>query len=284
MVRPQHTSGGDIQATAPILYESHAHTVLCRHAVGSADAYCERAIRVGLSGIVFAEHNPMPADYSHQERLQPELLSSYVAFVQRVRHAFAGALDVRLGIECDYLPEYEEFLAEQTQSFPFDYVLGSIHCQFAEFRRYASVDDPVHFEAVYFDLMARAAETGLFDALTHPHLSNAVLKVRNAADRGSINLFLDRLAQTEVALEINTGGSRFWDPYLYAAAARRGVPVVLAGDAHSPTHVGAHFSAALTYLRQVGYDAVTILLGNHRIDTPIDSALAHLRAASESDA
>jgi histidinol-phosphatase (PHP family) len=283
MVRPRHTLDRDNTGTVPILYESHTHTVLCRHAVGSADAYCERAIRVGLTGLVFAEHNPMPPNYSHQERLQPALLSSYVAFVERVKHSFADALDVRLGIECDYLPEYESFLTEQTKRHPFDYILGSIHCQFADFRNYASPSDPRHFEAVYYDMLARAAESGLFDALAHPHLCNAVLKTKGALERRTVNLFLDRLAATEVALEINTGGAKFWDPYLYAAAARRGIPVILAGDAHAPAHVGAHFTAALTYLRQVGYQCVTMLLGDQRIDTPIDSALEHLRTATEPD-
>lgn len=281
MVRTHHSPAVEPKVPVPILYETHAHTVLCRHATGSADAYCEQAIEAGLSGIVFCEHNPMPPEYSHQDRLQPALLSSYVAFVRRLATTFADTLDVRLGIECDYLPEYEGFLAEQTGQCAFDYVLGSVHCQFAEFRRYASPSDPVHFEAVYYDLLGRAAESGLFDALAHPHLSNAILKTRTAIERRSVTLFLDRLAATEVALEINTGGSRFWDPYLYAAAAKRGIPVVLAGDAHAPSHVGAHFLAALSYLRQVGYATVTILLGEARIDTPIDAAINHLRACEE---
>ncbi len=283
MVRPHHTLEPTERASVPILYESHAHTVLCRHAVGTVDAYCERAIRIGLQGIVFAEHNPMPADYSHRERIQLGLLSSYVTFVQRVRQAFKGSLDIRLGLECDYLPEYEPFLKEQTHRYEFDYVLGSIHCQFSDFRRYVSPQEPAHFEAVYYDFMGRAAESGLFDALAHPHLCNVVLKTRNAIERRTVNLFLDRLAETEVAIEINTGGSRFWDPFLYAGAAKRGIPVVLAGDAHAPAHVGSFFTTAMSYLRQVGYTSVTMLLGDRRIDTPIDIAIDYLRASGEPD-
>ena len=55
---------------------------------------------------------------------------------------------------------------------------------------------------------------------------------------------------------------------------------MIAGDAHSPSDVGAHFAAALTYLRQAGYTTTSTILGHRRIDTPLEDALDHLRAGS----
>ncbi len=280
MARPLKTIEPAPGAGAPLLYETHAHTLLCRHATGSAEAYCLSAIAAGLTGLVFCEHNPMPASYSHQERLLPGMLPSYVALVRRIAHSFRDRLDVRLGIECDFLPTFRPFLESQTARFPFDYVVGSIHCQFPEFLALASPSEPEHFEAVYFELMGEAAETGLFDTLAHPHLCNIILKTHAAINRKTVLRFLDRLAETPVALELNTSGRRFWDPLLYAGAARRGIPAVIAGDAHAPSDVGAHFAAALTYLRQAGYTTTSTILGRRRIDTPLDDALDHLRAGS----
>lgn len=267
--------------SAPVVYETHAHTVLCQHASGPIDAYCQRALRLGLSGIIFTEHNPMPDEYSHQKRLQAHLLPTYVQLVRQVKTKFADALDVRLGIECDYLPEYESFLKEQIALYPFDYVIGSVHCQFPEFHNYASASDPEHFLAVYFDLLASSAETGLFDSIAHPHLANSYLKYTKEIDHRTINLFVDRMAETGVAIELNTGGQKYWDSYLYAAAAFRNIPVILGADAHAPGHVGDLFEEGLGFLRQVGYRKITTFLGSERHECKIETALEHLCAVRE---
>ncbi len=265
----------------PVVYESHAHTIFCGHATGATHDYCERAIKQGLTGIIFTEHNPMPSTYQHQGRLQSALMPSYIAVIERTRQYYRGALDVRLGIECDYLPEYENFVREQISQHPFTYVLGSVHCQFPNFQAYAKPSDGNQFEVTYFDLMARAAESGLFAALAHPHLCNVMLKRRTTRLPHIVNLFLDRLAATGVALEINTGGLLYWDPVLYAGAVERNIPIVVAGDAHEPGHVGEHFVAALRFLQKQGCSAISIFLNGERVDTPVSEALAHLAGADE---
>jgi len=271
----------DDDADKPVVYESHAHTIFCGHATGATHDYCERAIKLGLTGIIFTEHNPMPPTYEHQGRLQAALIPSYVNVIERTRQYYRGALDVRLGIECDYLPEYESFVREQLSQYPFAYILGSVHCQFPNFQAYAKPSDGDHFEVTYFDLMARAAESGLFTALAHPHLCNVLLKRRTTRLPHIVNLFLDRLAATGVALEINTGGLFYWDQVLYGGAIKRNIPIVVAGDAHEPAHVGEHFVQALQFLKRMEGKTISIFLDGERIDTPIREALAHLAGADE---
>ena len=65
----------------------------------------------------------------------PDQLGEYVDLVHRTRDLWAGRIDVRLGLECDYFPGYEEWLERQLQSADFEYVLGSVHPQVAEYRR-----------------------------------------------------------------------------------------------------------------------------------------------------
>ena len=50
------------------------------------------------------------------------------------------------------------------------YALGSVHPQVAEFRARYFKGDPVAFQRTYFEQLAAAAETGLYDALSHPDL------------------------------------------------------------------------------------------------------------------
>ena len=43
---------------APVLYEMHMHTPLCKHARGEPEDYAAVAERRGLKGIVVTCHNP----------------------------------------------------------------------------------------------------------------------------------------------------------------------------------------------------------------------------------
>ena len=74
----------------------------------------------------------------------------------------------------------------------------------------------------------------------------------------------DAIAESGVAVEVSTAGLRkpvgelYPHPDLLAACRKRGVPVTLASDAHSPQLVGRDFDRAVQLLRSVGYDTVTI--------------------------
>ena len=52
-------------AVAPLLYESHSHTPLCKHARGEPEEYAAVAEARGLKGIIFTCHCPLPDGISH---------------------------------------------------------------------------------------------------------------------------------------------------------------------------------------------------------------------------
>ncbi len=88
---------------APLLYESHCHTPLCKHARGEPIEYAAAAERRGLKGIVFTCHCPLPDGISLSVRMAPGQYDRYIAMVAEARERFAGRVDVRLGLESDYL-------------------------------------------------------------------------------------------------------------------------------------------------------------------------------------
>ena len=91
----------------PVYYDSHMHTPLCKHAQGEPEEYAEMAVRRGLKGIIFTCHSPMPDNWWPNVRMSPEQLDEYIGLVERAREAYAGRLDVRLGMESDFFPGYE---------------------------------------------------------------------------------------------------------------------------------------------------------------------------------
>lgn len=269
----------------PLLYESHCHTPLCKHASGRPSDYAAAAEQRGLKGIVITCHGPLPDGIGRDYRMDPEDFESYVEMVARARDEFAGRVDVRLGLESDFLPGLEQWAEKLHARAPLHHVLGSVHPHMWEYQARFHTGDPVAFQRIYFEHLAQAAETGLFDTLAHPDLvkNEAPGEWRFARIRPHIERALDRIAKTGVALELNTSGlykalpEMNPGPPMLALVRERGIPVVLGADAHHPNRVADRFDQALGLLDELGFENVSHFVERRRQDVPIAAARASLR-------
>lgn len=268
----------------PLLYESHCHTPLCKHAFGEPDEYAAVALSRGFKGITFTCHCPLPNGFSANVRMAPEEFNDYIALIEATRQRFAGQLDVRLGLESDYYPGVEPWLETLHARAPLSHVLGSIHYQISDYRALYYTGDAYSYQEVYFDHLAKSAESGLFDTLAHPDL------IKNEAPREwdfqrirpAIELALDRIAVTGVAMELNTSGmlkpvSEFNpSPEMLHMIRERNIPVVIGADAHVPERVGDGYASALKLLESIGFDEVSYFIDRQRMTLPIPAALASI--------
>jgi histidinol-phosphatase (PHP family) len=103
------------------------HTPLCKHAEGQPEDYAESALQRGLKGIIFTCHSPMPDKWWPNVRMDLEQLDEYIAMVDRAAKAYAGQLDVRLGMETDFFPGMEWWAERLNERCDFHHVLGSVH-------------------------------------------------------------------------------------------------------------------------------------------------------------
>lgn len=271
--------------SAPLLYESHSHTTLCKHAIGTPADYARAAVRRGLKGIIFTCHCPLPDNISHAVRMRPDEYETYVDLVARTRTAFANDVDVRLGLESDFYPGVEPWLEKLHARVPLHHVLGSVHTQVPDYRSQYFRGDWFDYQQTYFEHLAQAAETGLFDTLAHPDL------VKNEAPREwllsriepYILRSLDRIAKTGVAMELNTSGMNKAlpemnpGPRILELIRQRGIPVVIGADAHRPERVGDGFTVALEQLQSLGFKDVSFFLDRKRQSVAITDALASLQ-------
>jgi histidinol-phosphatase (PHP family) len=276
---------------APLLYESHCHTPLCHHAVGAPEEYAASAEARGLRGVIFTCHCPLPDGISASVRMAPADYDRYAEMIAAARAAFAGRVDVRLGLESDFFPGVEPWLAKLHARHPLHHVLGSVHPQVPDYRARYFTGDWFAYQQTYFDHLARAAETRLYDTLAHPDL----VKNESPADwdfariRPHIERALDRIAATGVAMELNTSGRQKAIPEFNPGAPMlrlmraRGIPVVLGADAHRPGRVADGYADALRALQAAGYAEVSFFLDRRRQSVPIADALASLRETPASD-
>ena len=104
----------------------HLHSRLCRHGDGEIYEYVEAAIEKGLSEIGFAEHIPVPDLDDPTGRMVIEDWDVYVKDVFDAKAKYPE-IDIRFGIEADYLPGFMEYIEKFVHNYTFDYVIGSVH-------------------------------------------------------------------------------------------------------------------------------------------------------------
>ena len=211
----------------------------------------------------------------------------YLELVEEARVEYEGRLEVKVGIECDFLPSlvgyWREFLPQQKLS----HILGSVHPQVAEYRSLFWRGDALAYQKTYFKHLADAAETGLFDTLSHPDL------VKNSTPNDwnlehilpHIQRQLDRIAKTGAAMELNTSGllksirEMNPAPAILREMSARGIPVVIGSDAHVPERVGDKWEDALDLLADCGFKNVSFFVDRTRRYVEIGMAKASLKTA-----
>ncbi len=256
------------------LYDSHLHTPLCNHAKGHPREYAQVALERGLAGICFTDHIPMPQWFDAPWRMRRDQLSEYIDMVAQTQAEYAGRLDIRLGLEADFHPGTERYVADILAVYPWDYVIGSVHYLGAwgfdnpDYQDEYQRRDLGELYTSYYHLVAQAARSGLFDSIGHLDLpkkfgyrepvsfdahqpSDAVLRA------------LDAIAEQGLSLDYNTAGTRkpvgesYPAPLLVRAAHERGIDFVLGSDAHAPAEVALGFEAVHAHLQQLGAVSVT---------------------------
>ncbi|RMH50069.1 MAG: histidinol-phosphatase HisJ family protein [Zetaproteobacteria bacterium] len=253
------------------------HTPRCNHAEGRVADYARAAIDAGLREIGISDHSPMPPPFDDDWRMRMEQLEEYVAEVLAARDRFAGRLTIRLGLEVDWRPGCEPFVAELAGRHPWDYLIGSVH-----YLGDWAFDDPDRrdrWDSVgvgatfcsYFDAVAASAASGLFDIIGHPDLAKKFghrpAPEEDAAVARAEEAMLDAVARAGVALEISSAGLRkpcgaiYPSPRIVAAAAARGIPFSYGSDAHAPGDVGFAMDGCRALLARHG---VTRICTFHR--------------------
>jgi histidinol-phosphatase (PHP family) len=243
----------------------HMHTPLCRHATGEPVDYARHAVALGLTEIGFSDHSPMPRDDFDKWRMFNRQLDEYVAKVRLAQKTFPQ-LTIRLALEVDFLPGHEDWIRALAARHPWDYFIGSVHyvseswdidnpAKLSEWKKH----DAFEVWRIYFERLALAAESKLFDIIGHADLPKK-FGIRPAQDCTPLyDHFLNAAARAGCAIELNTAGLRkecreiYPCPALLQLAFQKKVPITFGSDAHAPAEVGMNFAEAVALTRSVGY-------------------------------
>jgi len=265
----------------------HMHTPRCNHATGNVADYANAAIAAGLHEIGMSDHSPMPASYDKPWRMDRSELPDYLQEVEQVRDAVSGQLSLRVGLEADFHPGTEAYVAEMIASYAWDYVIGSVH-----YIGDWGFDNPDTIQiwdtwkiedayCAYFKLVEQSALSGLFDIIGHPDL---IKKFGHRPPAGSqrvneaIEAMLQAVKQADVVLEISSAGLRKPVGEIYPhinivqRAAELGIPFSYGSDAHAPNEVGHGMHECLSMLESFGIQKIASFKQRQRTMVAIQHA------------
>jgi histidinol-phosphatase (PHP family) len=186
---------------------------------------------------------------------------------------FVRTTPLRLGLEMDYVPGREDLIANLLDARDFDYVIGSVHfigdraVDHPGWDAWEAGGDPDAVWRRYFETLAEAAHSGLYDILAHPDLVKVWGRARPLPERDPRFYYepaVEAIGRAGVAVEVSTAGLRKPVGELYPAPAfaamcmEVGAPFSLSSDAHVPEDVGYGYDRALEAMDEWGVREIAV--------------------------
>lgn len=233
----------------------------------SADRMVQSAKNKGLRVFGLSEHVFEMSEARPLLPLMPQegpdlTFATYIAAVREAGEQYQ--LDVRLGLEVDFVPESNAAIQAVLQGYPWDYLIGSVHqIDGAPFEG-APIVESEQGEALwlrYFELLRQAVSSGYFSVVSHPVRMYKVNKFIPPTFDQELEQLAAEATCSNVALEING-----YDVLRYPEAVRRlmtacahqQTPVSCNSDGHYPGRIAQAHQQSEAILREVGIQKIRI--------------------------
>jgi histidinol-phosphatase (PHP family) len=250
-------------------FDLHTHHYRCGHAEGEIRDYIESAIAGGLVAVGISDHSPYFG--SSEEQAQPLIAMAknefpkYVAEILQLKEEYKSEIDVLLGVESDFFPEFADIYREVYAQYPFDYIIGSVHQVNAvsifnrnRWKKHTEVQKVAVKEA-YYELIQQSARSGMFQILGHIDAMKGFYPAFSEIKTDIVDDTLRVIGECKMAIEINTSGKTKdcggWYPSdaILERALFHGVEVTFGSDAHKPSRVADEWDEVAARLKEIGF-------------------------------
>ncbi len=271
----------------------HTHSRYC-DGKGELREYVEYALSRGFKALGFSGHAPVP--FENNFSIKEEDYLDYCNEVRRLKEEYDGRIEIRLGLEIDYIPGVLEDFGALIATGGLDYTIGSVHLVpsspipegtdiaeqlwFIDGPRYETYDEGLQ---KIFGGDIRAGVRAFF------HQSNEMIEKNRPTIVGHMDKIvmhnrgryfdpeedwfrellyetIELVRETGCIAEINTRGlykGRHTDFYPSRNAIRHmnelGIPVLVGTDAHQPSDLDK-FEGIHDFLKEIGYRNVVTSL------------------------
>ncbi len=257
-----------------INYDFHLHSDFSGDCSTPASQMIGQAVRLGLEGLCFTEHEdpdapPSDCDFSVD-------FAAYFSRMEELRGQYRGQLRILIGMEFGLMPHLPETLRALLAQRPFDFVIASQHFVGGKDPYYPSYFEGRSERACYEEYFRVMYENLLlFDPSSFDTLGHMDYIVRYGPGRGRdytyaayadyIDPILRYLIEHGKCLEVNTCGFRYGpgEPNPCTDVLRRyrelgGELITVGSDAHAPEYLCYGFERAAELLTGLGFRYYTV--------------------------
>lgn len=257
-----------------ITADFHVHSDFSSDGKAPMEEMVEQAIRLGLKKLCFTDH----IDYDYPK--QPEGYTytfdpvKYTKKLEKLKTRYEGKLEILTGIELGLQPHLKERLTALTQSYPFDFFIGSSHVAdhldpyLPQYWEGTTVEDGIrrYFESILKNLKS------FTDFCVYGHIDYIIRYIpgqAQAAEKISYSYrdyadILDEVLKTIIHLgkgiEINSSGLKYGLKYAHPQpeVLKRykelgGEIITIGSDAHRPEHLAYDFDLIPDILKDAGF-------------------------------
>ncbi|WP_339799677.1 histidinol-phosphatase HisJ [Paenibacillus sp. FSL R5-0744] len=267
----------------------HTHHERCGHAVGKLEEYVQRGIQLGLQQLGLSDHLPLihvdPASYYPEMAMPMAELPRYVEECLTLKERYRGVIDLRVGLEADYIEGYEDQIREILSPYPWDYLIGSVHFLGEwDITDYRQVDgwegkDELEVYRLYYDAVKKSALSGLYDIIGHMDVIKRFgYGPQTPEGKAEVRMLeletLKVIADSGITMELNASGltkpcaEMFPAEHLLQEAFKLGIPLTLGSDAHDPAKLGDGLQEARSMLWHTGFRELAVFEGRRRTTVP----------------
>lgn len=270
--------------------DSHLHTDRSPDSAVPIDVYAAMAAERGIAELAITDHVDFdPRDPAYE----------YATFEDRERSVRDAAerwaergVTIRFGAELTFNTSWEADLRDHVARHRYDFTIGSVHdwpgspyapSSVAAWVRGRSLDEIV---GPYFEQVAAAARTGLFDTIGHldvvkrylyPHIAPSDLAARPDLSEGALRA----LVESGTSLEVNTSGLRHTVRETYPTTetveryrAMGGRRVTIGSDAHRSEAFGFGLEEGYRILARAEFEELTFRRGGPRVTVALPRRFA----------
>lgn len=264
-----------------IKFDLHTHTNFSFDSTQDIQGLILRASQLGLKYLAITDHFDNGSKYTTQELDIPkycQTLSSYKDIAKD------NGVELLLGIELGYMPQKNNQNLQIIQSYPFDYVINSVHevdgidCYFPE---YHQGKDKNSSYTAYFEKILESIDAPYYYSAIG-HLGYVIRKAPYSPKEFRYNEFEDildkilkKIIQKQKILEINTSTEGLVEPTIPSLEVLKryyqlgGRLVTFGSDAHSSQRLADKFEITCKILKDIGFEYYTVVKNRQHIKIKI---------------
>ena len=226
-------------------FNYHTHTYRCGHATGTDEEYVEAAIKTGYTVLGFSDHAPYKTIDVSWARMNWDRLEDYLESVRELRKKYEGIIDIHLGLETEFYPEFLDEKKELHDMVEY-LILGQHFIKPDSTGSFFGHNSDAEIME-YAERVCQGLDTGLFTYLAHPDVFMNHQSEFNETCQKAARMILKKAVETDTPIEINIhgvsrgkhmfpAGRQYFYPHkdFWRIAAEYPVKCLYGIDAHSP--------------------------------------------------